>query len=630
MEENCDLFLSEWSSAMLEASPLEEPISEKEREHSSVCTPPKIALDTASPSETPPPGSFHSLSKKDTSTSNYSPPYTANVYNSRSQAGNTQNVRLAIQLLPNLADNPNVTKIPAPTGRVWVIAEKLLIQNTSAGNKIARLGCNMDSYGFVSSVVAGEISAISDSGLEPLFSVDHHCAFLGLSIEQSLLLKYHEHILNKKKSNQDHKEKLGCKAVERAVQTQRVTTEGRYDAYLDKLYSLQEAHQKEKREKEEKERKQKLLQEAAQREAEEKKRKEEQSKYEAKEAERLRKVELQRIQMQEEKMRKDAQEAKLIVQQKEEIEQQKKAFEEMQARQAAVTSTSLVTKTEILPSSSPQNEFPDTTPSKESSAVKEAFQWMKKQQFYEKGEYEKIQTEAEIKSIRISIKRKINTVLNQIANTNHQVFKSCKELIQFFHEIAQTHVYIQRYALFLCVELFLRQCSIGAQMDINASSVWGYAAVIRQLMRAFPEILEIFYGKLFSCCSYAVPFYYRKMKGMTHVYFEQLRGQLPSEGEETFFVRMATHLRFYTAFLILQEDFETLWIWFSRFLNLNSKKPRRICTLLLLTALEVSAHSLLAVYKNQFRKVLQYIETCFVQKLRKLKEELTAQYVFGL
>jgi hypothetical protein len=128
------------------------------------------------------------------------------------------------------------------------------------------------------------------------------------------------------------------------------------------------------------------------------------------------------------------------------------------------------------------------------------------------------------------------------------------------------------------------------------------------LAKRDPDFAAYFRGFLFSTCCYAAGVYSKK---------SALR---EGESEVTFVERMETYLRTYFVALQVFGDapdhpyggFQTMWSWIARILNQPAKY---ITPSLLESFLRVCGHAMLEKYRNQFRKLMHFIETQYFQRL---------------
>ncbi|KYF41644.1 GLE1-like protein [Toxoplasma gondii ARI] len=220
-------------------------------------------------------------------------------------------------------------------------------------------------------------------------------------------------------------------------------------------------------------------------------------------------------------------------------------------------------------------------------------------------------TDAQVKALRIDIKKKINTALNQLASTTSQVIRTCETLREFQRQLkAGQQEALDFFRWQLCDRL-LQLTEKGGQVSARPSSAWAYAFLVRGLIQEDPPLERWLRAHVYATCCYAGAFYYRKKPAMSLEQFRSARGQREGEDEEAFFLRMASCLRLWLAFLVAAHKEDEIWSWFARFVNLNLASPkaaRRVCACVLVEGLKVAGPAALQAYRRQFQKVIDVIQ----------------------
>ncbi|PFH37936.1 hypothetical protein BESB_002770 [Besnoitia besnoiti] len=239
-------------------------------------------------------------------------------------------------------------------------------------------------------------------------------------------------------------------------------------------------------------------------------------------------------------------------------------------------------------------------------------------------------SEAQVKALRIEIKKKINTALNQLASTTSQVIRTCETLREFQRRLKAGPNDALNFFRFQLCDRLLQLADKGGQVSTRPSAAWAYAFLVRGLVQEDPPLERWLKAHVYAACCYAAPFYYRKKQGQSLEQFKTVRGQRESEDEEAFFARMAACLRLWLAYLVAAHKEDEVWSWFARFINLNLAGPkaaRRVCACALVVGLKVAGAAALKVYGRQFQKVIDVVQTHLKPLLVAMQQKSGASYL---
>ncbi|PHJ25623.1 gle1-like protein [Cystoisospora suis] len=472
-------------------------------------------------------------------------------------------------------------------------------------------------------------------------------------------------------------------ALKKAVEEEDKRLRKKFQAEEEEKRRLQEEAERERRRREEEER-ERLRREREARELAERKAREERERKEREEKKRREKEEEERRRKQEEeeeKKRREKEEEERKRKEEEEKAQRLKELEKKKAEEKEKKSTEIKSSSPSQGGGALQtgNDSSSSSPPKESSPkesqesqkglgggggettgvssawipresdlfgsymtdVEKVLQEAKRVENFQLVQLPGVPNE-DVKALRIDIKKRINTALNQLASTTSQVIRvsllllslspffsyhvfTCESLREFQRQLKTSRPAeaSQYFRVQLCDRL-LQLTDKGGQVSSRPSAAWAYAFLVRGLVQEDSLLEPLLRGHFYASCCYAAPFYYRKKQGMSMEEFQALRGQREGENEESFFSRMAAILRLWLGYLVASHQDGQIWAWFARFLNLNLSTPksiRRICACILVEGLRVAGACCLSVYGRQFHKMMDLIRDKLMPPLLQLQQK---------
>ncbi|KAJ3054338.1 Nuclear pore complex nucleoporin component [Rhizophlyctis rosea] len=162
------------------------------------------------------------------------------------------------------------------------------------------------------------------------------------------------------------------------------------------------------------------------------------------------------------------------------------------------------------------------------------------------------------------------------------------------------------------------------EVAVKTSQAYPLALISVMLYTKHEPLLDILLGRLYKKCPYLIPQYFKKIPGEGE---DQQRKRIGMkmmddnwETEEHFWERMGGMVALYagivqTTTVPHKYDMDKGWIWLARTLNM---KPRRITPVLIYKFLEVAAFRLEQTYRQQIRKLMQYIYETYIPAMAAL------------
>ncbi|TRY50394.1 GLE1-like protein [Cryptosporidium tyzzeri] len=218
------------------------------------------------------------------------------------------------------------------------------------------------------------------------------------------------------------------------------------------------------------------------------------------------------------------------------------------------------------------------------------------------SEYKEIisSTESSIKSTRMNVKKTIQLSINQISSTHQQILSSSKRIKELLSGLrssstsitsSDTQSPMYSYGLYMAASLFIDQC--WTQISAFPDSVWSYAYSCVYILDENDEFEAFLEGLMLTEC-----------RVLYSSNLEDLNKK-ENETEENFGKRLNSIVRFYLSINILRGNFGKIWLWLVKLLN--KKSPHRLFVFVVLAVTQIVPHFFFSQFKNQFKKIIDYI-----------------------
>ncbi|CEM11599.1 unnamed protein product [Vitrella brassicaformis CCMP3155] len=182
------------------------------------------------------------------------------------------------------------------------------------------------------------------------------------------------------------------------------------------------------------------------------------------------------------------------------------------------------------------------------------------------------------------------------------------------------------YVFLRMAEALINACE--DQIRRAPDSHWQFAWAIYGVLSRFPDKEEIFAGRIYQECTYAIPFLV-PISGNVEA-GRRRRGQKDGESDEDFFDRMCPILRVWLAYLVIKAEMSrnpnsnewgAVWQWWARLGNRLVDRTQRSGPMLIVTALKVTAFFCMKRFKRQFRQLLSFINQNLWDKFKRMARD---------
>ena len=230
------------------------------------------------------------------------------------------------------------------------------------------------------------------------------------------------------------------------------------------------------------------------------------------------------------------------------------------------------------------------------------------------------------KNRKLQIMMHINRQVAQVVGTVSQVQMKAKSLLELLAQAQSTNSAEYAYCLDMIATKIVSFTK--SKVRLQNSAAFPLAMVALYIAVQHPTFTDIFVASLGEKCIYITPVYLAaKSYPNTHAYmlalgYEEIASETPGtpptvDTEEQYFERVVGYVCMYAAFIEFDEPRHTHgaeygWKWLARILN---QKPRSATASALYAFLSTAAHGLLKKYPTQMRKLLQFVNTDFINRL---------------
>lgn len=233
-----------------------------------------------------------------------------------------------------------------------------------------------------------------------------------------------------------------------------------------------------------------------------------------------------------------------------------------------------------------------------------------------------------MKDARRGIKKFITLSVQQISATQEQVRKKSMGLIEF---LSQQHGVHQKFALVTLASKMVSQCD--AQVALIPSFAFPLAEVSGSIGRAYPDFTKLLIGMIQKECPLCVPVLFQPgPKASKNVEFYRAMMFLVDNGptakiesEEEYVNRLQGYVRLYAALLQIDgpSDLSNVAMgqaWSYLACLLNTIPACRYSASALDAFLSIAGFRLFTTFRNQFEKIMKYIEMNFLKDLADVRD----------
>jgi hypothetical protein len=216
----------------------------------------------------------------------------------------------------------------------------------------------------------------------------------------------------------------------------------------------------------------------------------------------------------------------------------------------------------------------------------------------------------------MSLKRQVNKAVTTIAQSKAKINASAQDLIRYSRVAVGLPEPQGEFVAHCIAERFAEQGEV--QIKIKKDFAWPVAMVFSPVGQHWGLVRELFDATMFRRCPFLIPEYVKSKDYASRDAFLAASGREPGEEELAYFQRMAGFVRLWLAVKVLDADWNAVWGWFARFLNLPPERPAATLLHAALEAVSAAAH---CRFKSQFRKLAAYIDEHYVPLLLELQAE---------
>lgn len=176
-----------------------------------------------------------------------------------------------------------------------------------------------------------------------------------------------------------------------------------------------------------------------------------------------------------------------------------------------------------------------------------------------------------------------------------------------------------------------------AQVDVKPRVLFAYASVMIELWREFPDFGNLLLGEFHKQCPYLIPVFWPQLEGQSNEdYYKSLGYQYIDdqvEKQDLFLKRMTAMVQMYAAITVSSvrsagkqphpHNLQFSWRWIAAMLNLEPQAD--VSATVIYSYLKIAGNKMAAVYKKQFFKLIQFIQSHYLKRIKQVTPEDQSQ-----